>query len=238
MSKQKNKYEKKVSWTLFDGISERYNILNDVLSLGILSYWRKILVDLIPTKNDISILDCATGTGEVMFSIMKKKHSKVDSITGLDLSKNMMAIGEKKKQKFDFANKMTFQHASATNIPYNDASFDCVTMAFGIRNVDDYRQCLSEIHRVLKKDGKCLVMEFSLPKNKLFKSIYLFYFRYILPYVAGAISGDIAAYKYLNETVESFPYGKTFAQIMNDQGFQTTFKPLTFGIVTIYTGQK
>ena len=231
------KYIKKNSWELFDKIAQRYDIINDILTLGITKYWRSKMVKAF-SKQEKVVLDCATGTGEIMFSVMKKHHKQIKSCVGVDLSKNMMSIGEKRKKSLLYSDKISFVHASGTDLPCEANTFDCVTMAFGIRNIENYPKCIEETFRVLKTSGKLILMEFSLPKSYVFKTIYLFYLRHILPLLAGSISGDIKAYQYLNETIEEFPYGHKFATIMESKGYKVSFKPLTFGIVTLYIGEK
>lgn len=239
MTKQNSdQFNKGQSWQMFDTIASSYDRLNYILSAGMLTFWRKTLVSEVPKHTHLNCLDCATGTGEVMFSIMDQRHFDIHSMKGLDLSKNMMAVGQDLVKKKSYAKNVSFHYASATKIPFEDNSFDCVSMVFGIRNVDDYKQCLSELYRVVKPNGKVLIMEFSLPNNMFLKTLYLFYFRHILPFIAGFFSGNFKAYKYLNQTVEDFPYGQDFINEMNKAGFSSSFSTLTFGIASLYTGLK
>ena len=230
--------EKQNSWKMFNRIASTYDTLNSILSLGILTFWRKSLVNEVPKRRNMKILDCATGTGEVMFSIMKLLHKQVAHIIGIDLANGMMDLGRDRSKGFDYKDKLEFKQMSATDIAYDNDSFDCVTMAFGIRNVDDPQKCLKEIYRVLKPEGRVLIMEFSLPKNICVKWGYLIYFRYILPFIGGLISGDFKAYKYLNKSVESFPYGDKFVYMMNRAGFTSSFSTLSLGIAMLYIGEK
>jgi demethylmenaquinone methyltransferase / 2-methoxy-6-polyprenyl-1,4-benzoquinol methylase len=238
--KEKNELhiKKEESWKMFNSIASTYNCLNSVLSVGILRSWRLKLVNSVPKGDNLNILDCATGTGEVMFSIMKKRSLDIQKITGIDLAQKMMDEGINLKKGFSYANKIHFRCESATEIPFDAHSFDCVSMAFGIRNVDNHVKCLEEISRVLKPGGVALIMEFSLPKNRVIKQLYLLYFRYILPFIGGLVSGDYNAYKYLNKTVETFPYGSQFKQLMETVELDTKFKTLTLGIATLYIGTK
>lgn len=230
--------KKEESWKMFNSIAGTYDILNSILSAGILVKWRNKLASYVPRRDKLSILDCATGTGEVMFSIMKKRASDVNEIIGIDLAQKMMDKGEVIKQKYSFSKKIKFQYADATKIPYAKNYFDCITMAFGIRNVEDPQLCLNEIFRTLKKGGIALIMECSLPKNVVLKHLYLLYFRYVLPFIGGIVSGDSNAYKYLNKTVETFPSGKNFINLMKIAGFEANYETLTFGITTLYIGKK
>lgn len=237
---EKNKLhiKKEESWKMFNSIASTYNSLNSILSVGILRSWRSKLVKNVPHGTSLTILDCATGTGEVMFSIMKKRAACINKIIGIDLAQKMMDEGILRKKKMTYADKIQFNCASATKIPYESQTFDCVSMAFGIRNVDNHVDCLNEISRVLKPEGVALIMEFSLPENMLIKQLYLLYFRYVLPLIGGLVSGDYKAYKYLNKTVETFPYGTKFKQLMENVDLHTEFKTLTFGIATLYIGKK
>jgi len=235
---KKNNYEKASSWEIFDKIYQRYDKINTILSAGILRFWRKKLVSLFPVSQDMKALDCATGTGEVMFSVMNRYHQSIVRYIGLDLSKNMMAIGDKRREDYEYSQKIEFVHGSGTQIPYEDQTFDCVTMAFGIRNIVNFQECLSELYRVLKSSGSVMIMEFSLPKNSIIKGVYLLYFRWILPFIGGLLSGDRDAYSYLNKTVESFPYGDAFKKELEHVGFSVSMTTLSFGIATLYIGKK
>lgn len=230
--------KKEESWKMFNSIASTYDILNSILSVGILKVWRNKLVSYLPKGNNLSILDCATGTGEVMFSIMKKRKPDVKTIIGIDLAQKMMDKGEVVKNKLSYTEKMKFQCADATKIPYEEGYFDCVTMAFGIRNVDNPQQCLDEIHRVLKPNGVALIMECSVPQNPIVKWLYLIYFRHVLPFIGGIVSGDSNAYRYLNKTVETFPAGQNFIKLMTTSHFDASFERLTLGITTLYIGRK
>jgi demethylmenaquinone methyltransferase/2-methoxy-6-polyprenyl-1,4-benzoquinol methylase len=197
--------KKSDSWKLFNRISKRYDIVNNVLTLGIVFYWRKQLVKHFPTQTLTHVYDLATGTGEVLLSIMNTHHSRISKITGLDLAKEMILIAEEKRNRKTYKGKVDFVVASAQDIPEKDNSIDAVSMAFGIRNVPDAQACLDEIYRVLKPGAQVFIMEFGLPKNRLLKKLYLLYFRYLLPSISGLISGDKKAYNYLNKSVEQFP---------------------------------
>jgi demethylmenaquinone methyltransferase/2-methoxy-6-polyprenyl-1,4-benzoquinol methylase len=173
-----------------------------------------------------------------MFSVMNRYHQSIDRYIGLDLSKNMMSIGNKRRTEYDYSQKIEFVHGSGTQIPYEDQTFDCVTMAFGIRNIVNFQECLSELYRVLKANGSVMIMEFSLPKNRIIKGVYLLYFRWILPFIGGLLSGDRDAYAYLNKTVESFPYADAFKKELEHVGFSVSMTTLSFGIATLYIGKK
>ncbi len=151
----------------------------------------------------------------------------------------MLGVGRQKITDRNLDQELSLQIGDATNISFLDDSFDAVTIAFGIRNVENLRKSLREMHRVLKPGGRAVILEFSLPANRFIRALYLFYFRNILPKVGALISGDKYAYQYLNETVESFPYGDDFCDLMKAVGFRKVKStPLTFGIATIYQGDK
>jgi demethylmenaquinone methyltransferase/2-methoxy-6-polyprenyl-1,4-benzoquinol methylase len=151
----------------------------------------------------------------------------------------MMAIGRKKIQRAGLADRITLRHGDAQHIPFSDRTFDAVTVAFGIRNMEDPPRVLGEMRRVLKAGGRALVLEFSLPENRLVKSIHLFYLRHIVPLVGLAFSGHYKAYQYLDRTIETFPYGGGFCLLMEQAKFQRVRAyPLLFGVATIYQGDK
>jgi demethylmenaquinone methyltransferase/2-methoxy-6-polyprenyl-1,4-benzoquinol methylase len=230
--------KKSDSWKLFNRISKRYDIVNNVLTLGIVFYWRKQLVKHFPIQTLTHVYDLATGTGEVLLSIMNTHHSRISKITGLDLAKEMILIAEEKRNRKTYKGKVDFVVASAQDIPEKDNSIDAVSMAFGIRNVPDAQACLDEIYRVLKPGAQVFIMEFGLPKNRLLKKLYLLYFRYLLPSISGLISGDKKAYNYLNKSVEQFPYAKEFEGMMQKSGFKVNYIAFTFGINYLYIGTK
>ena len=220
------------SFKIFDRIAKRYDFLNGFLSLGIDRVWRRILISKV--KPGKTLLDVATGTGDLVLALAKrfpKTH-----MVGLDLSKEMLKRAEQKKK---INMDLVFCHGDAQNLPFSDASFDTVTIAFGIRNVPNARLGLKEMLRVLKPGGQLLILEFSLPNSRLLRRLYLFYFRHILPRIGAFFSGDSEAYRYLNETVEQFPYGHAFRNMMTEAGcIYTHFTPLTVGICTLYEGFK
>ncbi len=225
-------------WKMFDRIAHRYDLLNRLLSMWQDVRWRNRVARHLPDRDDQNILDLATGTGDLLISIFN--HSKrVKSGIGIDMAEKMLEFGRPKLVKRNLQDKITLQTGNATDIPFEENRFDAVTISFGIRNVTDVSQSLGEMHRVLNDGGRAIILEFSLPKNKLMRNSYLFYFRNVLPRIGGLISGDSFAYRYLNETVETFPYGQDFCDLMTATGFKNVRQsPLTFGIATIYQGDK
>lgn len=222
---------------MFDRIAHRYDFLNHFLSLNRDKAWRKRLAARLPDRENLEVLDLATGTADQLLALFAS--GKVKSGMGIDPAEKMLEIGRRKIKERKLDDKIVLKNGSAEQIPCEDNAFDAVTISFGIRNVTDVPRALSEMRRVLKANGRALILEFSLPKNRLIKKLYLFYFRKILPRLGAIISGDARAYRYLNETVETFPYGVNFCDLMRQAGFENvTARQLTFGIVTLYTGDK
>lgn len=226
------------SWLLFDAIAPTYDKINRVLSLGIDAHWRKKIGLYLPRQKNMQLLDCATGTGDQIFALMRQSPN-IKRAVGIDLSENMLKLGREKLKKSPYEKKVVLRHASALKIPYPAESFECATMSFGIRNVSDTVACLKEIHRVLKKKGTLLLLEFSLPKNKVMKKAHLFYLRKVLPRLGGMLSKNRPAYTYLNQTIEAYPYGDAFCSLLKEAGFQNIeCHPWSLGIVSLYSARK
>jgi demethylmenaquinone methyltransferase/2-methoxy-6-polyprenyl-1,4-benzoquinol methylase len=223
---------------MFDRIAGRYDLLNRLLSGGTDVAWRRRMAKHMPNGENLRLLDLATGTGDVLLA-MHKQCPRVQSGVGMDLSGGMLAVGRRKIVERGLAESLRMVRADAVTLGARKDSFDAATIAFGIRNVPNVPRGLSEMHRVLKPGGRVLILEFSIPGNALLRAPYLFYFRHILPVIGGIISGDRTAYKYLNQTVEAFPYGEAFCDLMRNAGFRDVQAfPLTFGIATLYQGEK
>ena len=225
-------------WKMFDRISHRYDLLNRLLSLRQDVVWRKRVVTFLPDTADLKVLDLATGTADVLLTILAEANN-VKSAVGIDVAKEMLKIGRDKITRKNLNEIIQLIPGDASKIPFSDNKFDAITIAFGIRNVKEPHQALDEMCRVLKSAGRVIILEFSLPENVILRKLYLFYFRHILPSVGGLISGDSKAYRYLNKSVEDFPYGQKFCDKMAASGFQnTSCVPLTFGISSIYIAEK
>lgn len=225
-------------WKMFDRIANRYDLLNRLLSMRQDVLWRKKLLDLLPAGKSLYLLDVATGTADQILHLFEET-DKIERAVGIDMSENMLAMGQKKITQLNLDGKVNLRVGDATRIPFKNDEFDVSTMSFGIRNVVNVEQALKEILRVLKPGGTSLILEFSLPKSALIRKPYLFYFRNILPKIGSAISGDAMAYSYLNSSVEEFPYGDAFCDLMRKSGFdEVTATPLSMGIATIYKGTK
>jgi demethylmenaquinone methyltransferase/2-methoxy-6-polyprenyl-1,4-benzoquinol methylase len=221
---------------MFDNISHRYDFLNHLLSLGIDRGWRKHAINLLKPLEPKYILDVATGTGDFAFQALTLNPVKV---TGIDISDGMLSVGRKKIQKRNLADKIVLESGDSENLHFEENKFDAVTVGFGVRNFENLEKGLREIFRVLKPGGMVVILEFSRPRAFPYRQIYNFYFKAILPKIGRLISKDKSAYTYLPESVQAFPDGMDFENILKQTGFKnTTCKPLTFGISSVYTGRK
>lgn len=206
--------------------------------MGIDIYWRKKLLKHLPKKDDIVALDLASGTADIPI-LLAENNKKIKQISGIDMSTGMLEIGKQKIRKKGLDKKIKLIKGDACEITFDDQAFDLTTIAFGIRNFDDPLKSLKEIYRVLRPQGRLLILEFSMPRNLIIKGLYLLYFRYFLPLLGRIISKHSTAYKYLNQTVENFPYGKDFTKWMEMANFQNIeYTPLSCGIITLYKGEK
>lgn len=234
--KDKSEAKKKQVADMFDSISGKYDFLNHFLSLGIDIRWRKKAIKMLQKDQPKTILDIATGTGDFAIESLKLNPEKV---VGLDISEGMLSVGREKMKKKSIDHIISMQSGDSENIHFGDESFDAVIVAFGVRNFENLEKGLSEMHRVLKPGGKAVILEFSKPTIFPFKQLYNFYFRWILPKIGKLVSKDNAAYTYLPESVNEFPYGDNFLRILNNTGYKNTAcKPLTLGISSIYIGEK
>lgn len=225
-------------WKMFDTLSQTYDRTNRWMTFGLDLYWRKKVGSFLPIKEEISLLDCATGTADQIISLLKH-YPSIEEAIGIDLSEEMLAAGKNKVKKTIFAKKIQLQTASALSLPFPENRFDCVTLSFGIRNVTDVPACLKEILRVLKPKGRALILETSLPKAKILRLLHIFYIRKILPIIGGFISQKKQAYQYLNKTAETFPHGQDFCNLLEKTGFtKVKSHPMTFGAVSIYQADK
>ncbi|WP_149241510.1 bifunctional demethylmenaquinone methyltransferase/2-methoxy-6-polyprenyl-1,4-benzoquinol methylase UbiE [Dyadobacter sp. 32] len=221
---------------MFDNISPKYDLLNHVLSGGVDIYWRKRAVKLLRKQQPKVILDIATGTGDFAIEALSLKP---DKIVGVDISEGMLAVGREKIAKIGKQNIITLQTGDSESLTFEDNYFDAVIVSFGVRNFQNLLAGLTEMNRVMKPNGTCVVVEFSKPRSFPFKQLYNGYFKYILPLIGKTISKDSSAYTYLPESVQAFPDGEAFLEIYNKAGFKNTkCIPLTFGICSIYIGHK
>ncbi len=221
---------------MFDNISGNYDFLNHFLSLGIDTLWRKKAIRQLEALHPKLILDVATGTGDFAVAALRLHP---DRIIGIDISEGMLEIGRKKMVKRGLDSKIELRSGDSEKLPFEENKFDAIIVAFGVRNFEDLEKGLSEMLRVLKPEGKVVVLEFSKPTAFPFRYLYHFYFRFVLPKIGRWVSRDSAAYRYLPESVQAFPNGKEFLAILSRLGFKNTaWTPLTFGISSLYTGIK
>ena len=230
-------HSKSDSFKIFDKIATKYDFINSVLSFGLHGVWRRRLSWMLPRATDMKVLDLATGTADVAIELVKNEN--VSHVDGLDMSKGMVEIGREKLSKLGLDNKIKLHIGDAQEIPFDNEQYNAVTMSFGIRNVPSPLKCLQDAHRVLKPDGRVIVLEFGLPSSSIIKAAHLFYLRNILPIIGNRLSGSTFAYTYLNETIETFPYGEDFTAIMKEAGFKhSNHQELLFGGVQLYWGIK
>lgn len=221
---------------MFDSISGNYDGLNRIISFGIDVRWRKKVLQLIADKKPSVVLDIATGTGDLAILMSS---TTADKIIGLDISAGMLDIGKKKVAAKNLSNKIEMIIGDAEAIPYNDNTFDGITVAFGIRNFENLDRGLTEILRVLKPGGIFVILETSNPTKAPFKQGYFFYTRYLLPLIGKLFSKDKAAYGYLSESASVFPFGEALNNILRKNGFiDVRAEAQTFGVATIYTASK
>lgn len=222
---------------MFGSIAPRYDLLNRLLSFGIDRRWRRFAVRQITCSEAGSVLDVATGTGDVALEIAARTPPSV-RIVGVDFCREMVVLGMQKVQASPYAGRITMEVAPCEAIPFPEESFDSVTIAFGIRNVVDRLLGLKEMRRVLKTGGRLVILEFSTPRSKLFKTLYYFYFLRVLPVIGGLFS-KFSAYKYLPDSVLEFPSQEEFKGLMAAAGFKhLAHYDLTGGIATVYVGEK
>jgi demethylmenaquinone methyltransferase/2-methoxy-6-polyprenyl-1,4-benzoquinol methylase len=221
---------------MFDTISKEYDRLNRVISFGIDIKWRNRVVKIVQDSDPTNILDIATGTGDLAINLTKTKAHK---IIGFDISEGMLAVGRKKIEKLQLNDTIEMILGDSENIPFEDNSFDAITVAFGVRNFENLEKGLSEIYRVLKTNGIFVVLETSVPTKSPYKQGYYFYTTKILPTIGKLFSKDKSAYKYLSDSAAAFPYGETFNNILQKIGFiDIENRPQTFGVATIYVAKK
>jgi demethylmenaquinone methyltransferase/2-methoxy-6-polyprenyl-1,4-benzoquinol methylase len=221
---------------MFNRISGRYDFLNHFLSLGIDILWRKKAIRLLKDKHPKQILDVATGTGDFAIEALALNP---DRVIGVDISEGMLDVGRAKLTQRKLDKRIELRTGDSENLPFEDNIFDAVIVAFGVRNFENLEAGLKEMHRVLKPGGTVVILEFSKPSKFPMKQLYNAYFTAILPTVGRLISRDDSAYRYLPESVQAFPDGKDFLNVLSGTGFKNPkCDPLTFGISSLYWGSK
>lgn len=233
----KDEGKKKQVAEMFNKIAHRYDFINRLLSAGTDISWRKKAIAEIKTIQPKTILDVATGTGDM--AIMMCKILQPESITGIDISEGMLEYGRKKIAAQGFEHMIDLQSGDAETINFPDKSFDAVTVAFGVRNFENLENGLREMHRVLKPGGKLMVLEFSRPKRKIFRGLYNFYMKKFAPAAGKVFCNNPEAYSYLGNSVRLFPEREQFTNIMKEAGYENIyFKTLSLGICCIYCGNR
>ena len=234
--KDQSKGKKEQVANMFNTISPQYDFLNHLLSGGIDIIWRKKAIKLLQNKGIKTMLDIATGTGDFAIEALKINPEK---IVGVDISEGMLSVGIEKIKKMGLEKTIQLQKGDSEKLPFSDNSFDAVIVSFGVRNFENLQKGLTDMFRVTKPGGYCLILEFSNPRKFPMKQLYTFYSKYCLPFLGKMISKDPSAYTYLPESVKAFPDGPEFIQIFKSVGYsETNWIPMTGGICSIYIGQK
>jgi len=222
---------------MFDTISGNYDGLNRVISLGIDQKWRKKVVKLVKSEAPKNVLDIATGTGDLAIQFAAQIPDA--KITGLDISQGMLDVAIKKTAHLSYKDRLQFMQADSEQMPFDDNSFDVITVSFGIRNFETLEKGLAEIYRVLAPGGLFVVLETSVPTKFPYKQGYAVYSKVVLPVVGKLFSKDKVAYKYLSKSAASFPHGARLNNIFKNIGFiAIENNPQTFGVATIYSARK
>ena len=222
---------------MFDGIAHRYDFLNHFFSLGIDVLWRKACIRMLRKEHPETLLDVATGTAD--FAIEAVRMGLNVQVTGVDISAGMLDVGREKIAARGWNDRINLIQGDSVSLPFEDESFDAITVAFGVRNFEDLQGGLKDMLRVLKPGALGLILEFSKPKHFPIKQVFGLYFKHIMPTVGKWVSKDPSAYAYLPESVQAFPEGEAFLSEMTNAGYvDVQARSLTGGIATIYTGRK
>jgi len=223
---------------MFDRIAPRYALLNHILSFRQDFSWRRKLAQTLEKDRRIAVLDLATGTGDLMIAMLRKR-ANISKAVGLDISGNMLALCRKNVERANLSDRVTLIQGDAARTGLSDGGFDVVTMAFGIRSIPDPAQALCEMYRLLRQGGTVLILEFSLPANRIIRSLYLAYLRFVVPFVGCQVSGNKAAYRYLSTTIKTFAKSYDLPGLMQEAGFSNiSTKLLTLGTVSFYSACK
>ena len=222
---------------MFDSIAGTYDQLNHTLSLGIDKIWRRKGIAFLRPFSPASILDIATGTGDLAISMHRRL--KANRIIGADISEGMMEVGRQKVAEAGLSDHITFEYQDCTALTYPDNSFDAVTAAFGVRNFENIEQGIAEMYRVLKPGGHLVILELTTPERFPMKQLFSIYSKIVIPLLGKLLSKDNSAYRYLPDTIKVFPQGEIMKGVLSKAGFgEVSFKRLTFGICTLYTATK
>ncbi|GGE99280.1 bifunctional demethylmenaquinone methyltransferase/2-methoxy-6-polyprenyl-1,4-benzoquinol methylase UbiE [Flavobacterium limi] len=221
---------------MFDTISGNYDNLNRVISFGIDVKWRKKVLKIVSDSKPKTILDIATGTGDLAILMAQ---SNAEKIIGLDISAGMLEVGRKKVEEKKLSDRIELTLGDSEKMPFEDNYFDAITVGFGVRNFENLEKGFAEILRVLKPNGVFVILETSVPDKTPYKQGYRFYTKNILPVIGKLFSKDNSAYGYLSESAAAFPYGEALNNILRKIGFiDVVAMPQTFGVATIYSASK
>lgn len=223
---------------MFDGIAARYDFLNHLLSAGIDRRWRRRAIRSLALTGRERVLDLCTGTGDLAIAA-RTSRPPAGRVIGVDFARSMLAVGLAKLEKRRLSDSVSLVCGDATSVPIASASVNRVTMAFGIRNVEDTAAACAEVHRVLAPGGRFAILEFGVPTLPLVREVYLWYFNHILPRIGRLVSGDDGAYEYLPASVGAFSSPEELVTLLRHAGLErVTASPLSFGIVYLYTGRR
>jgi demethylmenaquinone methyltransferase/2-methoxy-6-polyprenyl-1,4-benzoquinol methylase len=224
--------------SMFSSIAPRYDLLNRLLSFGRDLYWRRFAVNLLSKKEGCTFLDLATGTADIALEIAKQ-HYPNTRVMGIDFSEQMLEFGRKKIVKMGYQEQIDLRLGDITSLPFEDRTFDAAIIAFGIRNIPDYKKGIKEMARVVKSGGSIVILEFTSAQKQFFKWLFYLYLTKLLPLIGGAVSGRKSAYRYLSNSVVDFPGPVELKKIMEDTGLKRVrYYTLTLGIVVVHVGIK
>ena len=221
---------------MFNSIYQEYDLINNLITFGLHKNWKKQVVDISKSLNPKRILDVATGTADIAIALTKIKNCE---IIGMDLSSNMLDIGDKKIKELGLQQSITLELGDVENLDYNDNYFDVVTVGYGVRNFENLKKSLDEIYRVLKKNGTLIILETSVPKNKIIKLFYNFFTKFYVKLIGLLLSKNFEAYSYLQKSASNFPHGHEFINILNKSKFTNISQDIKlFGASTIYVANR
>lgn len=222
---------------MFDSIAPAYDFMNRMMTFGIDKLWRLRAVNMLRRKSPQHILDVATGTGDLAMLMFKKL--RPGRITGIDLSPGMIAVAEKKVAEAGLEGAIRFMNEDCLDLPFAPEVFDCITVAYGVRNFEHLDRGYAEMYRVMQRGGTLCVIELSTPRSPLVKPFYKFYTRHIIPWVGKAVSRDVRAYSYLPESIAAVPQGEDMLQLIREAGFKNCrCRRFTFGTCSVYLAEK
>lgn len=222
---------------MFDSIAPAYDFMNRAMTLGIDKLWRRRAVNMVASRHPGHLLDVATGTADLAITLARRMPQL--QVTGIDLSEEMLAVGRRKVERASLASRITLQKADCLALPFADGSFDCVTVAYGVRNFEHLDKGYAEMARVLRPGGMLCVVELSVPTSPVVRPFYNIYTRGVIPGVGRLITGDSSAYTYLPQSIAAMPQGERMLALMREAGLEgAALRRLTFGVCTIYTAYK